>query len=188
MPKILSGSKDFSFLAVGLFGLITLGPGRLLVPMGVLGFWGWGTWIFWTAFYFIIVYLIAERLRNRIVVYHASLSRMLPELRERGTRLDPQFRMNGNVLHLPGLGVQCSFLESVTGGCIVFQGTSPFQNHVGWQLFERELVDLCRNMEGKSKKGACLWGIAGIVLLSTAGAMLALHFSELVELCKDYWG
>lgn len=191
-PKVLNGAKDFSLLASGLFGLLTLGPGRMLAPIEVLGFWGWKTWIFWAAFYFVVVYLIAERLRSRIVVYHCALSRMLPEFRDWGTQLDPQFRMTGNVMHLPGLGVQCSFLGNVLGGCVVFQGTAPFQNRVGWQLFERELNDLCRTLgetsDKTSKKWAFLWGIVGLVLFSAACANLFLHFSELVELSKDYWG
>jgi hypothetical protein len=143
-PTIINGGWDFMLLSCGLFGLITLGPGRLLIPMNVLTFWGSTVWLFWTAFYFAVAHLIAHQLPKRIIVYGSSFNVFVPKLIELAKEIDSQVRFEGNVLFLPDAGIQCS----IHGGFfyLILTATEPHLAESKWQLLEQILqTKYCKN-------------------------------------------
>lgn len=185
-PTVLLGSQDTSLLGFGLVGLVTLGPGKLLIPLDLLAFWGIATWLFWCAFYFIVVYFVSERQTGRIVVYRTSASALIPRLTERAAVLDPRSRFEGNVLHLPALDVQCSLTESA--GCVLFQSTRSYRNRDGWRRFKHELDLLCRHSEVPAGRGlVVLWTTFAAGLFIVATIALIIDAPRLIELFSDYW-
>jgi hypothetical protein len=89
-PTVLNGSLDFTLLAWGLFGLVSLGPGRLIIPLYVFTAWGIFTWIFWLGFYFVATLLLARPFRNRLVVYHCQRELVLPAFFTLTRQIDPR--------------------------------------------------------------------------------------------------
>jgi hypothetical protein len=183
-PTVLNGVQDFMFLSSGLFGLLTLGPGRLLIPIGVLAFWGWFVWLFWAAFYFSIAYLIAQQLTQRIVIYHCPFAVFVPKLIEHIQELDQQFRFEGNVLFLPDFGIQCT----ITGDAqhLVLKSTGFNQDSLKWRLFEQNVAAVCFPLRNSSKTMAIVWGIFFLILLAIA-CFSVRDIPVLVEVFFDYW-
>lgn len=186
-PTVLSGRQDLVLLSGGLFGLLTCGPGRLLIPLPVLAHWGLGVWVFWIMFYFLAVYVATRFLNRRLVVYHCPIERLIPHLTELGERLDPGARLEGNVFHLPALGVQCALERGAYGGYVLLSATGPHQNRDGWSLFERELGGRCRGDRIAPGRMRVVWSALAFLTLLIAGCALAAHFSEIVNVYFDYW-
>ena len=187
-PTLLSDTQDFMLLACGLFGLVTLGPGRLLIPLNILTFWGLSIWVFWTMFYFAAAYLLTLlRSRRKIVVYHYPVALFLPRLFELGRQFDPQARLDGNVLTLPGLGVQCSITADALDGHLVLLATGLGQGRHRWFYFQRGLAALCRSTPVPVNRLAFFWAGLALVVLALAAWRLASDAPVLLESFLDHW-
>jgi hypothetical protein len=187
-PAIFNGVQDFMLLSCGLFGLFTLGPGRLLIPIDVMAFWGWSIWLFWTAFYFSAAYLIAQKLSQRIVIYHCPPDIFVPKLIEYAQKLDPKTRFEGNVLFLPDFGIQCTVMGNAWGQHLILKPTGDNQDVLKWRLFEQNTVTACASLQNPSSKKAVLVGIFFfILLLLTIAGFIVYETSALVDIFFDYW-
>ncbi|MDR3232916.1 MAG: hypothetical protein LBT46_04515 [Planctomycetaceae bacterium] len=121
-PTVMKGSSAFILLAWGLFGLLTLGPVRLLIPMFLFVSGGYATWFCWVLVYFAAVQIIAKKLRDGVIVYHCQREILLPALYRLVQKLDEKAQWHGNVLSMPGYALQWT----VTGKtCLVFTLTQP---------------------------------------------------------------
>jgi hypothetical protein len=184
----MNGVRDFMFLSCGLFGLITLGPGRLLVPVHVFAFWGMAVWLFWTAFYFSVAYWVAGLLGQRIVVYHCSAKDFVSRLVELCRELDPQTRLDGNVLFLPDFGIQCSVNCNTLGGVFILTSTGFCRGEKKWLDFERILTTKAGDFQGSWKVSLIFWSIF-VLMLFAVTAWTAWELPALLEeIFIDYRG
>jgi hypothetical protein len=187
-PTIFNGVQDFMFLSCGLFGLFTLGPGRLLIPIDVLAFWGWSIWLFWTAFYFSAAYLIAQKLSQRIIIYHCPSDIFVPKLIEHAQKLDPKTHFEGNVLFLPDFGIQCTILKDTWGQHLVMKPTGYDQDVLKWRLFEQNTVTVCMSLQNPfSKKTIVYSTFFFVLLLLTIAGFVIYEISALVDTFIDCW-
>jgi hypothetical protein len=187
-PTILNGVQDFMLLSCGLFGLFTLGPGRLLIPIGVMTFWGWSIWLFWTAFYFSTAYLFAQQLSQRIVIYHCPYNVFASGIIEHVQKLDQRSRFEGNVLFLPDFGIQCTITGNNWGQHLVLKATGYGQDILKWQLLEQSTTATCSSFQNPSNKKAILWGIFFFILLLLTIVGFVIHdIFVLVNVFFDYW-
>ena len=145
-PTVLNGAHDFALLAWGLFGLITLGPGRLIIPLYVFTAWGIYTWIFWFGFYLATVYFLSLPFKNRLIVYHCRRELVLPAFFTLCRQIDPKAEWSGNVLSLHGLGVQWSVITGRYGGYLLFIPTNPYQKNPHREMLQEQLTTLCRTL------------------------------------------
>lgn len=185
-PTVLSGTQDFLLLSAALFGLVTLGPGRLLIPMDVLVFWKFTSWAFWTMFYFVCAYMAARfRTHRRMIVYHCPISVFVPKLFELGRGLDPEARLEGNVLTLRGLGLQCTIDSDYRGGHIELREIGVYQDQQRWEVFQRGVNSLCRNLYVPPPGSALFFlGVGG---LFTVYGLLFFDYPTLAESFVEYW-
>jgi hypothetical protein len=187
-PAVFNGIQDFMFLSCGLFGLFTLGPGRLLIPIEIMNFWGCSIWLFWTAFYFSAAYLVAQKLAQRIVIYHCPFDIFVSKLIERAQKLDSKTSFEGNVLFLPDFGIQCAVIANTWWQILVLKPTGNDQNVVKWQLFEQNVIAVCKTFQNPSGKKAILVGIFFfILLLLIFTGFVVYEIPVLVDLFLDYW-
>ncbi|MDR3181540.1 MAG: hypothetical protein LBT89_01240 [Planctomycetaceae bacterium] len=120
-PTVLRSSTAFALLAWGLFGLLSLGPGRLVIPVYLFVFSGYDAWLCWTLLYFAVAAVIAKRL-DGIVVYHCRRETLLPALYKAAQELDAKAEWRGNVLSMYSYGLQWTVCGST---CLVFRLTQP---------------------------------------------------------------
>ena len=186
-PTVLNGSIDFMLLAWGLFGLMTLGPGRLVIPLYVFTAWGIYTWFFWLGFYFVVARTIALPLKNRLVVYHCQRELVLPAFFSLAREIDPKTEWSGNVLSLHGLGMQWSVASTRYGGYLLFVPTSPLLKNPHQEMLQEQFTNLCRTFVMPKSRSRWLWGIFTFGLFCLAIGLLVRDVSMLALQFNDYW-
>ena len=186
-PTVLNGSLDFTLLAWGLFGLITLGPGRLVIPLYVFAAWGIYTWLFWLGFYFALVHALALQFKNRLVVYHCRRELVLPAFFSRAREMDPKTEWGGYVLSLHGLGVQWSVVSDRYGRHLLFVPTGPPLKNPHREMLQEQLTNICRTLVMPKDRARWLWGILTFGLLCWVLGTLVRDFPTLVHQFSDYW-
>ena len=186
-PTVLNGSLDFILLAWGLFGLITLGPGRLIIPLYVFAAWGFFTWLFWIGFYFLITTALARKFRNRLVVYHCPRQLVLPPFFTLVRQIDPKTEWGGHVLSLHSLGVQWSVTNDRFGGHLLFVPTNPSQSNPHQAMLQEQLTTLCRTLIVPKNGIRWFWSILTCGLLCLVIGLLIKDFPVLVLQFSDYW-
>ena len=167
------------FLALGLSGLFLAGPGRLLIPLNVLTFWGAAAWVLWTAFYLIVAWTIIQKLHRRIVVYNFSAADLTPKLWEVVCNLDDSAAWVGNSMALPKYGVQFYIEAASISRNVTLVATGPAQSIAGWLQLEMEIVRSFRTISVASGRVAWffLFATIGLIVLaaSVPGAITPLE-------------
>ena len=186
-PTVLNGSLDFTLLAWGLFGLITFGPGRLIIPLYVFTAWGVFTWVFWVGFYFLVVVALARQFKNRLVVYHCRRELVLPAFFALARQIDPKTDWAGNVLSLHGLGVQWAVTSDGLGGHMLFAPTNPSVNNPHGEMLQEQLTTLCRTQVMPKSRLRWYWGTLSLALLCVVVGLLIRDLPMVVELFRDHW-
>lgn len=98
---VTTGARDSAALAIGLVGLMVIGPMKLFFPEGAASRFGLFTWLMLLAFYGLCVSLSVLLMRSRIVIYNISLEHLRPILTNLARELDPKSRWMGDALWLP---------------------------------------------------------------------------------------
>jgi len=186
-PTVLNGALDVQLLTWGLFGLISFGPGRLVIPLYVFASWGIFTWFFWLGFYFVAALLLARPFRNRLIVYHCQRELVLPAFFSLAKQMDPKAEWSGHVLSLHGLGIQWSVTHNRWGGYLVFIPTNPCLRSFHQEMLQEQLTNLCRTLEMPKRKIRWFWGLLTLGLFGLAVGVFVGNFSEFVQQFDDYW-
>jgi hypothetical protein len=186
-PTVLNGALDLQLLTWGLFGLISLGPGRLVIPLYVFATWGFFTWFFWLGFYFVAALLLSRPFRNRLVVYHCQRELVLPAFFTLAREIDPKAEWSGYVLSLHGLGVQWSVSHNRWGGCLVFIPTNPRLRSPHQDMLQEQLTNLCQTLVMPKRRIRWFWGMFTLGLFGLVVGLFIGNFSEFVRQFSDYW-
>ncbi len=187
-PTVVSGISDLMLLAWGLVGVFLYGPGKLLIPLNVLTFWGGTAWIFWAAFYVIACFLVVLKFRRRIVVYNCPQALLETKLLEMAKTLDPAAQSLGNSISLPNLRVQFFVETTPLFRNAVLSATGPLgplQREDGWNRFQNEIGKTCRSLSVPFNPVAVLF-FAAAVILGVSGTILLLYdYVDVVEAVHD---
>ena len=186
-PTVLNGALDFTLLAWGLFGLVSFGPGRLIIPLYVFTAWGMFTWLFWFGFYFLVSLALARQFQNRLVVYHCRRELVLPAFFTLARQIDPKTEWSGNVLSLHGLGVQWCVTNDRFGGHILFIPANPSVKNLHQEMLQTQLANLCRTLVMPKEKIRWFWGILTFSLLCLVIGLIVRDFPVLVQQFSDHW-
>ena len=186
-PTVLDGSLDFTLLACGLFGLVTLGPGRLIIPLYVFTAWGVFTWIFWVGFYFLVTVTLARLLKNRLVIYHCRRELVLPAFFTLAKKIDPKTEWNGNVLSLHGLGIQWCVHSDQFGGHLLLNPTNPTAKNPHQEMLQEQLTTLCRTLTMPKSRLRWFWSILTLGLLCLIAGLFIRDFPAIAHQFNDYW-
>ncbi len=181
-PVMVSGGRDAAALALAVSGMVLVGPLSLFFPESIAARMGpMGTRYVWSLLISLIVmcfvYLLLN-LRPRLVIYNVTAEQLRPILEGIAQRLDPEARLAGDSLFLPGLGVQLhldtvSWMRNVS---LVSSG--PMQDIKGWTRLEKQLRAALRNVGSP-------WSIGSLLLLS-AGNVLAIWLA--IAIVRDPHG
>ncbi|MDR1484166.1 MAG: hypothetical protein LBT09_05035 [Planctomycetaceae bacterium] len=213
-PTFFNGGSDVAILLFGVFGLVSFGPGKLLIPMYVYNMWGVWAVLYWLMIYYLVSYCICNVCRNYAVIYNCDFDRVMGCISEVAGRLDRRFYIEERVLHLPVFGLHC-----VIGGCyyelldklrdklrrkgkkveeasesgkyrsgyIFVKLTGSRANDPAWELFQRELADACRNLPIGRRRLPVLYGLLAGVILVYFLANFTTDWQTLQNIFTDYW-
>ncbi len=138
-PVVVSGALDTGFLALGLVGLLIVGPMELAMPDASL-LPGIYLWALMLTLYVLGVTLWNLMARPRLVIYHCTPQQVRRGLEQIIARLEPQAALAGDSFVLPQFGVQFH-LESYSAlANVSLVAIGDRQSHSGWRRLRWELA------------------------------------------------
>lgn len=138
-PFVTSGARDLFSLALGISGLIMIGPLRLFVPEQALSAFGPWTWALLAAFYVLSVLLMGMTARPRLVVYNITSTQLKTSLGILVAELDKTAKWAGDSVELPQLGIQLTIESKNTMRSCQIVAVGHSQNLASWARLRQEL-------------------------------------------------
>ncbi len=143
-PFVTTGARDTAAVAIGITGLMIVGPMELFFPEGAAVRFGAWVWLLLFAFYGLCVAMVVLLMRPRIVVYNTTMEQLRPILASTVAQMDSKARWTSDSLLIPSLNVHLhlegfSLLRNVR---LVAVGHR--QSYEGWRKLERILRDAIR--------------------------------------------
>lgn len=175
-PFVTTGARDMAALAIGLSGLVIVGPMELFFPEGAAVRFGAFVWLLLLIFYGLCVSLVVLLMRPRIVIYNTSIDRLRPALTEIANRMDQKSRWTGDSMIVPNRKIHFC-LESVewmSNVQLLAVGTK--QAYEGWRELERGLkTTLGGYRTHPNPLGAVFVMIAGLLI---CGSLIWLQLEK----------
>jgi len=137
---VTSGGRDLAALALGISGLVIVGPMELFFPEVAVERFGGYVWLLLLGMYALLVVLLMLILRPRLVLYNMTVEQLRPTLASVVSELDADARWAGECLVLPRLGVQLYVEPFLAMRNVQMVSSGPHQNFAGWRRLERTLV------------------------------------------------
>lgn len=139
-PLLTSGGRDLAALALGISGLVVIGPMELFFPELAVERLGGYVWLLLAACYALLVVLLMLVARPRLVIYNMTVEQLRPTLANVVSDLDPDARWAGECLVLPRLGVQLHVEPFLAMRNVQLASSGPHQSFAGWRRLEQGLV------------------------------------------------
>jgi len=139
-PLLTSGGRDLAALALGISGLVAVGPMELFFPELAVERFGGYVWLLLLGFYALLVVLLTLIPKPRLVIYNMTVEQLRPTLANVVADLDPDARWAGECLALPRLGVQLHIESFLAMRNVQLISSGTHQSFAGWRRLERELV------------------------------------------------
>lgn len=174
--SILSGTKDNLLLACGLAGIVLVGPGQMLVPVGALVDKGSIAWLLLLMLYLLLVLFFSGFLRPRIVLYNTTEDAVRAMLNDLGTRNGLNVNWLGATADLPGLGIHFCLEKSIMCRNITLLATGRQSTPGGWQELESLLREAACTQPPERSFHVGRWFFALSVLLLTVLALLVAFY------------
>jgi hypothetical protein len=168
-PLLTTGARDLAALAIGVSGLIIVGPLELWMPEAAAATFNVYVWLLLIAFYGLVVTFLVLLARPRLVIYNIDVPQLRPILARVIEKLDADARWAGDSLALPTLGVQLHLDNFPIMRNVSLVASGPQQSLEGWNQLEESLGQALRSTEVPRNFGAL--GLVGIATLLGAGTL-----------------
>ena len=175
-PLIVSGTWDGTLLALGLSGLVAIGPLAAVQPL--LGDSPWSEVVL-MLLYALVVAVCILFARPRLLIYNATIEQVRPLVAETVAAIDPTARWAGESVALPSLGLQAHVeangsLRAVSLVVLRNEATAD-----GWSDLGRRVRRAVRRLPVRpSPVGGGLLAVGGLLLLTAV--ILALGWGPTV--------
>ena len=151
---VVSGGLDVFFLAMGLIGLVMIGPVKLLFPIGALYTWGWRVFPMLVVLYGLVAILIAGALGLRIVLYNVTedtfrsiLTEFLRRINQSENEQNPaSYDLSGNSVRIPSHGIQFCYEIQKWNRCVIIRPTTKDQRPANWLYFDHLLMEITNSI------------------------------------------
>ncbi len=184
-PKVVSGFRDTACLALGVSGLMIVGPMELLLPERAAFHFGPYIWLLLLVLYGLAVALFVLSMRPRLVIYNATTEELRPVLSEVVQQIDPHSRWAGDGLSLPQLGVQLYIDRHPLMRNVQLVAAGTGQDIRGWATLEKRLSEALRQrVTPRGRQGYALL-LAASLLLAIVGSLLIHERGEMLVAIRE---
>ena len=173
-PLLVSGTRDAAVLGLAVSGFMIVGPVELLVPDAAEMRFGAFVWVLLLALYALCLMLVLLLLRPRLVIYNISADQLRAVLAGLVDDLDSDARWAGDVLVLPGLGVQLHMDGLTLMRNVSLTSVGGNQNPLGWQRLEAALGGALSRLPTRRNAGGAI--LVAIGTLITVGLGCAVGY------------
>lgn len=167
-PLVTTAARDAAALAVGISGLVAIGPAELFFPAPAAAAMGGYVWLVLLLFYVLAVSLVILSMQPKLVVYGISADGLVAPLHRAAAELDadavadPRRRQ----VHLPTLGVRLR----VDGSPLLdVAQVAAFEQHLSPAFWNRLLALLRREVKTAPRS----FSVAGVLMI-LAGSLFSL--------------
>jgi hypothetical protein len=178
-PTILNGATDFFLLAMGLMGLIAIGPIELFFPRAayaILGPWVWGVLI---ALYFFVIMLIALNSKFKLIVYGLDSEALKKTIQDGLSQEQFETSWGKDIVEIPSLGLRASIEKAGVSKTASLEAIGRSQNPMGWYTMEKLIAKNLRPNTTTQKIEAFRWIALSLFLFGTSAAMIAQDLPRL---------
>jgi hypothetical protein len=168
-PWLTTGARDLAALAIGVSGMILVGPVELWMPEAAAAAFDYYVWILLITFYGLVVIFLLLVARPRLVIYNIDVQQLRPVLSGIMDQLDAEVRWAGDSLSLPTLGVQLHLDSFPVMRNVSLVASGPRQSLEGWRQMEEALAVALSSTMVARNPGAL--GFVGIAILLIAGTL-----------------
>ncbi|MFM8284488.1 MAG: hypothetical protein ACKOCW_13130 [Planctomycetaceae bacterium] len=164
-PAVVSGALDAILLALGLSGLVLVGPLALVRPAAGASPWSWPILLLALCLSVVLAVLVS---RPRLVVYNVTPEQVRPLVAEVASGLDGGVRWAGDTAALPSRGLQVHIDGDGALRCVSVVAVGGRPSVEGWGEFGRRLRRALRRFRVRRN----LWGFVpaaggtGLLLLA----------------------
>jgi hypothetical protein len=136
---VVTGIRDSLAMAIGLSGMVLVGPLELFMPMDAAALFGGYVWVLLVSFYILVATFILLMERPRLVIYNAPIERIRPLVDRLAMHLDPEAQWAGETLSLPTLGVELRLEATRAFRNVMLVANLERQSYAGWKHLEAHL-------------------------------------------------
>ncbi len=166
---VVSGGRDLAALAVGVSGLVLVGPIELLMPRTALTVYGMYAWPMVLIIYSLCVSLTSLLLKPRLVLYNAcSLVQLRRTMAAVVKDLDVDARWAGSTVSMPRLHVELVIEGHRLLRTISLTATHDRQSIAGWQMLHAALA---KRLPIPARRSS-VWGMAFVLASLAAVAVI----------------
>jgi len=184
-PLLVTGARDATALGLAVSGFVIVGPMELFLPEAAAARYETFVWVLLLGLYAFCVALALLLTRPRLVIYNISADRLRPILAELVERLDADARWTGDILILPGLGVQLHVDYLMALRNVSLNSVGPHQNHAGWRRLEAALGAALRRVEVARNPRGASFITAGVLISSMLALIIARDPQAVVQALFD---
>ncbi len=166
-PVIVSGARDLMALAVGVSGLVMIGPVQLFTPAELLLRLGPYYWLLLILLYGSVVSLWILFLRPRLVVYNISGEQFRQILSQIAQHMDASSRWAGNTLEMPQAGLLLKLDAFTAFRNVSITADSDFIHFGSWKRLSAELAAALAQVRVSRNPRGVTFGMLGTVITAT---------------------
>jgi hypothetical protein len=184
-PLVVSGTTDVIALALGVAGLVAVGPLNLFLPEAATVRFGPFVWALSVSFYILCVVLYLLLARPRLVVFNVSRKQLWTVLEQVVRRLDSDATLAGDAVHLPQLGVQFHLEEMSGMRNLTLVATGDRQSISHWKRLHQELAAALREQAVEPNPRGFTFCTVGLFLIGWPLVQLLQMPSKAVA--QQFW-
>jgi hypothetical protein len=166
-PLVTTGWRDTLTLGIACFGLVAIGPMQLFFPAQAAARWHGWVWLALLALYILAVLMLVLSCKPRLIAYGLNQMQFRSLLEKAATSIDEDSHWDGDVLNVPGAGMQLALDPSGAARVQQVVHFGILRDFHQWVHLERAFVKL-------SKGERCPRSIAGLPMILAGGLLLAI--------------
>lgn len=163
-PFLTTGARDAFALALGLSGLVIVGPMELFMPEPAAQTFGAMVWVLMTVLYLLSCLLLTLMQRPRLVIYNVSPMELRALLEQAVKAIDPSAWWSDDTYVLPQAFIQLHLDPVALLRNVSLTSVGSRQSWQSWRRLEDELAErLAQHQSGRNPYGLLLISLSVIV-------------------------
>lgn len=184
-PFVTTGTKDTATLAIGLLGLMMIGPMELFFPHQAAVTLGSGVWGILILLYALCCGLWVLTSRRRLIIYGLSEPRLRESLFEVAQSHDSKATWTGDVLQLPNKGLNLCLEMSGNRTVAQIVAAGERQDWRAWFEFERAIAEKVRKLPAEDRTSGWMLLATGALILAASGWSLLHDLPSSIQAMKE---
>lgn len=182
---VVSGGRDLTLLALGLVGMVAVGPMELFFPRAAASVLGPKVWLLLMMLYGLVVMLTVLASRPRLIVYGLGVEELQDHLQVLMQEMDRETRWLGESVQAPQLGISAIVEAAGPGKVSHLLAVSHRQHLPGWVSLERQLMKRLRGTQVARGRGGWWYLVMGIGVLGVGLLLILQDPSDTMQSMRD---